>query len=86
MAKKKELKKKWIYYAVFGILLMGFGLSLLGDSIILKAANDNWLPWFLMGTFALICFFAGLSIFGQASVYKSKLSLKGKKKSKRSKK
>jgi hypothetical protein len=86
MGKKKDLKKKWLYHAVFGILLMGFGLSLFGDAVILKSTGQDWVSWFLMGTSALICFFAGLSIFGQATVYKTKLSSKEKKKRKRSKK
>ncbi|SIT16355.1 hypothetical protein [Belliella pelovolcani] len=86
MGKKKDLKKKWLYHAVFGILLMGFGLSLFGDAVILKSSGQDWVSWFLMGTCALVFFFAGLSIFGKATVYKNKLSSKGKKKNKRSKK
>jgi hypothetical protein len=69
----KNLKIKWLLYAVGGILLMGFGLSLLGESIILKIEGTAFLSWFGLGTISLIIFFAGLSIFGQAIVYKCEL-------------
>jgi di/tricarboxylate transporter len=65
---------------VFGILLMGFGLSLLGDAITLKIESSAWTSWFLSGTFALICIFAGLSFFGQATIFKSQIDRKKKKK------
>jgi hypothetical protein len=34
-----SLKKKWLVYAVSGLILMGMGFSLLGESIIFKAQN-----------------------------------------------
>lgn len=67
----KALKRKWLTYAVAGILLMGFGLSLLGESTIMKFSGEGFLSWFGLGTLALSFIFAGLSIFGQAVVYKS---------------
>lgn len=66
MSKISRLKKKWLYNAVGGILLMGFGLSLLGDSVISKSENEDFYDWFFLGTIALIVFFAGLSLFGNA--------------------
>jgi hypothetical protein len=66
----KKNKKKWLTHAVGGILLMGFGLSLLGEAIIAKMDGSEWYYWFLTGTIALILFFGGLSVFGQAVVYK----------------
>jgi len=70
---KKKLKKKWLTHAVGGILLMGFGLCLLGEATILKWENARLLYWFGTGTLALAIFFAGLSLFGQATVFKSKI-------------
>lgn len=67
----KALKRKWLTYAVGGILLMGFGLSLLGESTILKYSGEGFWSWFGLGTLALSLIFSGLSIFGQAVVYKS---------------
>lgn len=70
---KSSLKKKWLIYAVSGLLLMGFGLSLLGESIILKGRENEFWHWFGLGTLALAVTFAGLSLFGQATVFKSQL-------------
>jgi hypothetical protein len=75
----KALKRKWLTHAVGGILLMGFGLSLLGESTIMKFSGEGFLSWFGLGTLALLLIFAGLSIFGQAVVYKSILDRKKKK-------
>lgn len=70
MKTSKELRKKWLIYAVSGILLMGFGLSVLGSSSHAKFEGEPFFYWFLMGTGGLVLFFSGLSIFGQAVVYK----------------
>ena len=67
----KTLKRKWLYYAIIGILIMGFGLSVLGEAVIAKALAKGFLNWFLMGTAGLSLIFAGLSVFGQGVVYKS---------------
>ena len=66
----KKIKKKWLIHAVGGILLMGFGLSLLGEATIMKMNDSPWLNWFATGTIALVLVFGGLSLFGQAIVYK----------------
>jgi hypothetical protein len=76
----KKIKKKWLIHAVGGILLMGFGLSLLGEATILKMREVPWLNWFATGTIALVLVFGGLSIFGQAVVYKVALFQKQPKK------
>lgn len=49
---------------------MGFGLSVLGESTILKSSDFPIIDWFLTGTAGLILIFAGLSIFGQGVIYK----------------
>ena len=69
----KSLKRKWLKFAVGGILLMGFGLSLLGEAGILKMSGSAFVNWFGLGTLALAVFFAGLSLFGQAVVFKSQI-------------
>jgi hypothetical protein len=43
----------------------------LGESTISKYSDGTFLHWFLTGTAGLILIFAGLSIFGQAVVYKT---------------
>ena len=87
MLKIKKLKKKWLYSSVGGILLMGFGLSLLGDSILMKSEGSDFSNWFILGTIALVVFFAGLSLFGRAVNTKSQIDLyKLKQNKKRAKK
>jgi uncharacterized membrane protein len=70
---QKRLKIKWLKFAVGGILLMGFGLSLLGEAGNLKMSGSDFVVWFGLGTLSLSVFFAGLSLFGQAVVFKSQL-------------
>ena len=63
-------KIKWLIYAVSGLLLFGFGLSLLGEAIILKyTVSPNWVP---AGTLALVVTNSGLCLFGQAIIVKVK--------------
>ncbi|AFL85576.1 hypothetical protein Belba_3059 [Belliella baltica DSM 15883] len=84
MAKIKKLRKKWLYSSVGGILLMGFGLSLFRDAVILKFESKGFFDWFLSGTIALGVFFSGLSLFGSAINFKSQMdSYKIKKRQKR---
>jgi uncharacterized membrane protein HdeD (DUF308 family) len=66
------MKKKWWLYSVLGLLLLGFGLSLLGEAIIYKSQNDY--KWFYWGTAALIVFNSGIAMVGRAIVLKVKIS------------
>ena len=63
-------KTKWLLYAVTGLLLVGAGLSVIGEAVLQKGAGE---PFFWMGTAGLVLLNAGLSFFGQAVVYRSKL-------------
>jgi hypothetical protein len=63
-------KQKWLLYAVSGLVLFGFGLSLLGEAIMLKYNHsDQWIAW---GTLALVVTNTGLCLFGQAIIIKVK--------------
>lgn len=62
----EDLFIKWITEAVLGLVLIGFGLSLFGQSVIYKAKGETVKKWFLWGTLSLIVFNAGLCIFGDA--------------------
>ncbi|UJP64262.1 hypothetical protein [Mongoliitalea daihaiensis] len=72
----KKLKKKWMIYAVGGILLLGFGFSLMGESLSWKISDEGFWEWFGLGTLALAIIMAGLSVFGQAIVFKTRIDLK----------
>ena len=64
-------KRKWFVYSVISLLIFGFGLSLLGEAIIMKYQNsDNWV---LLGTLSLIVINSGLCLFGQAVIEKTKI-------------
>ena len=64
-------KGKWFVYSVISLLIFGFGLSLLGEAIIMKYQNSN--NWVLLGTFSLIVTNSGLCLFGQAVIEKTKI-------------
>ena len=64
-------KRKWFVYSVISLLIFGFGLSLLGEAIIMKYQNsNNWVP---LGTLSLIVTNSGLCLFGQAVIEKTKI-------------
>ena len=70
MKQTTALYRKWLAFAIVGLLLTGFGLSLLGEAIIAKMKNESF---FLMGSAALAAFSAGLSFFGQAVIFRYRL-------------
>ena len=63
-------KIKWMTYAISGLLLFGFGLSLLGEAIIMKYTQSPF--WVAGGTAALVVTNSGLCLFGQAIIIKIK--------------
>ncbi len=64
-------KRKWFVYSIISLLIFGFGLSLLGEAIIMKYQNSN--NWVLLGTLSLIVTNLGLCLFGQAVIEKTKI-------------
>lgn len=71
--------REWSENAPRGILLIGAGISVIGQAIVLKARGKSTLAWFLFGLVGLILFNAGVSVFGEAvkhrALYESKLGL-----------
>ncbi len=63
-------KQKWLLFAVGGLLLFGFGLSLFGEAILLKYTQSP--NWVIAGTIALVTTNSGLCLFGQAIIIKVK--------------
>ncbi len=61
--KAQKLKIRWLLYSVGGLLLLGFGLSLLGEAILYKFNND--FSWFYWGTAALVVFNSGIGLIGR---------------------
>ena len=71
ITKRKKIKNRWLFLSVSGMLLLGLGLSLLGEAIIFKSLND--FSWFYWGTGALVTFNAGIRLISEAIVLKVKL-------------
>ncbi|MEM8895452.1 MAG: hypothetical protein AAGC88_12795 [Bacteroidota bacterium] len=67
------LRKKWLTYAISGLVVFGFGISLTGEAIIMKMTQSEHLGWVAYGTLALVVVNSGLCLFGQAVIYKVKL-------------
>lgn len=60
--------KKSFIYSVVSLLVIGLGLSLLGESIISKWNNSS--NWFWLGTLALVVCNTGFSLLGRAVIEK----------------
>ena len=60
--------QKWKWIAPVGLTLVGLGLSLTGEAIVMKYEGAIWYEWVAVGTLALIVVNSGLSIFGDAVV------------------
>ena len=55
---------KYVIYASSGLLLTGFGISVIGEAIAAKITEGDW---FLVGTLGLIVFNSGICLFGAVS-------------------
>jgi hypothetical protein len=69
----QQLRKKWLFLAVSGLILNGAGLSLMGEALILKSQGQSLANWFWLGTLALVCINAGISLVGAAAVVRVKM-------------
>ena len=58
--------KKSFIYSVFSLLVIGLGLSLLGEAILMKGSSHRY--WVFMGTAALIVCNTGFSLLGRAVI------------------
>lgn len=73
-----ENYEKWDELAPRGLLIIGLGISLVGQAIALKARGKGFLRWFIMGTIGLIATNAGVSIFGEAVKHRTLYELEVK--------
>ena len=60
--------KKSFIYSVVSLLVIGLGLSLLGEAIISKWNNSS--NWVWLGTLALVVCNTGFSLLGRAVIEK----------------
>lgn len=66
----RKLKRNWLGYSITGLILIGAGISIVGEANSLKM-NDE--PWFWLGTLGLVVLNSGVSIFGEGVVYRVRL-------------
>ena len=62
------IMKKSFIYSVVSLLVIGLGLSLLGEAIISKWKNSS--NWVWVGTLALVVCNTGFSLLGRAVIEK----------------
>lgn len=67
------LKKRWLAFAIGGLILCGAGLSVFGKALLLYGGEGSFWSWFGLGTLSLVLFNAGLSVFGQGVIYRLQL-------------
>lgn len=73
LLKRMSLYTKWLFSAVGGLIMIGFGLCIFSEAANLKHTGAPVLRWVLLGSYSLIMINGGLSIFGQAIIFKIKL-------------
>lgn len=67
LVKRMPLRTKWLLCASAGLLLFGFGISVVGNASTLKAdPTVTFARWFIWGLYGLILTNLGLVCFGQA--------------------
>lgn len=71
--------EQWSSLAPRGLLIIGFGATLLAHSSSLKTRKKPFWQWLILGTISLIVLNAGVAIFGEAvkhrAMYEHKLGL-----------
>ena len=66
-------RRRWLTFAIGGLLCFGFGLSLLGEAILQRTTGADFWTWAAWGTLALVVTNSGLCLFGQAVIERVKL-------------
>jgi hypothetical protein len=60
-------KTKWLIYSVAGVTLVGLGLTLTGDAIVVKSTMpEQFDRWFFTGLFGLASVNAGICFIADA--------------------
>ena len=57
---------KWLFESIAGLILIGLGLSLFGQSVIYKSRGESLKKWFWWGTLSLVIINFGICVFGDA--------------------
>ncbi|MEM6799752.1 MAG: hypothetical protein AAF696_00020 [Bacteroidota bacterium] len=63
--------KQWKIKAPLGLVLIGFGMCLVTEGVMMKYGDVAAWKWISWGTLALIVLNAGISVFGGAVVHRA---------------
>ena len=66
-------RRRWLLFSIGGLILIGAGVSIVGQAIILKAGESAFWSWFMLGTAGLVVLNSGVSCVGQGVIEKVKL-------------
>ncbi len=70
---RMSTRTKWLLLTPVSLLLIGAGLCIAIDAGNAKHDGATFQQWFLLGTYGLILFNGGLSLFGQAVRFRVQL-------------
>jgi len=54
--------------------LLGFGISIIGDAIMIRTLGAEFSDWFFEGLIGLIVFNSGIGLFGKAVILRIQLN------------
>lgn len=72
--KRKHLLQ-WLIFSISGLILIGAGLSVFGEAVIIKSNKKSVDSWFWVGTLSLILINSGISFVGRGVISKVKYDL-----------
>ncbi|MEX2443503.1 MAG: hypothetical protein WD492_07855 [Alkalispirochaeta sp.] len=72
---RTDIVRRWLIFSISGLILIGAGVSVVGEAII---AKGDGAPWFWLGTAGLVILNSGVSVFGQGVVYRGLLTREGR--------
>jgi hypothetical protein len=73
LMKRMSARTKWLLLAPTGVLLVGAGLCVCIDAAFDMHGTAPFSRWFLKGTYGLILFNGGLSLFGTGMRFRAML-------------
>lgn len=69
---KNKYYRQWMLRAPLGLILVGMGACLIADAAMAKYGGASVAYWVAYGTFSLVVFNAGLCVFGDAILQRTR--------------
>lgn len=66
---RPALTARWLAWSIGGLILIGAGVSVVGEAVIAKGAAE---AWFWLGTAGLVILNTGVSCVGQGVLFKAR--------------